>query len=134
MPNSEEEQNNNEEKKDVSEEFIEMVKAWVKIDDEIRKKQYEIKELKNERKEYEEFVLDYMESIDEKVISITGGKLRRNKSQTKTGLKPQHIQNVIYEMTKDSAQAIKMTKMIMDSRPTVERVNLKRTTDKKKKD
>ena len=37
--------------KEVTEEFVEVVKNWVKIDDEIRKKNQEVKELKDERKE-----------------------------------------------------------------------------------
>ena len=122
----------NEDPKQVTEEFIEMVKAWVKIDDEIRNYAVKVKELKKDRKEYEEFILEYMETIGEKVINITGGNLRKNKSKTKSGLKPEHIQNVIYEQTKDSAQAVQLTKAIMDKRPTTEHINLKRTITKKK--
>ena len=43
--------------KEVTEEFVEVVKNWVKIDDDIRKKNQEIKELKDERKEFETFII-----------------------------------------------------------------------------
>jgi len=122
-----------EEQKKVTEEFIEMVKSWVSLDDKIREYQSKIKDLKKEKKEYEEFVLDYMETIGEKVIEITGGKLRQNKSKTKLGLKKEYIQSSIYELTKDSAKSVQITKYIMENRPTVERVNLKRTNLRKKK-
>ena len=122
-----------EKQKQITEEFVEMVKSWVKIDDEIRSYQSKIKDLKKEKKEYEEFVLEYMESIGEKVINITGGKLRQNRSKTKAGLKKEYIQNAIYQLTNDSAKSIQMTKYILDNRPTVERVNLKRTSVRKNK-
>ena len=123
----------NTDQKQITEEFIEMVKAYVKLDDEIRKHQNKIKELKNERKDYEEFVLEYMNKIGEKSINITGGKLRQNKSKTKIGLKQDYIQNALYELTKDSTKSVQMTKYIMDKRPVIERVNLKRTKARKKK-
>ena len=37
------------EMKDITEEFVEVVKSWVKLDDEIKKKNDETKELKNEK-------------------------------------------------------------------------------------
>jgi len=113
--------------KEVTEEFIEVVKNWVLIDDNIRKKNQEIKELKDERKEYEVFILEYMDNINESVIDISDGKLRKNKSNTKGSLKQESIQNALLDITKDTGKAMEMTKYIMDSRPNTERVNLKRT-------
>lgn len=122
-----------EDKKQITEEFIEMVKSWVKIDDEIREHQHKIKELKNEKKDYEEFVLEYMNKIGENCISITGGKLRQTKTKTRSGLKQDMIQSAIYDLTKDSTKSMQMTKYIMEKRTITERVNLKRTINKKKK-
>ena len=42
----------------VTEEFIEVVKSWVKLDDEIREYSSKVKELKTERKDYETYILD----------------------------------------------------------------------------
>ena len=122
-----------ENQKQITEEFVEVVKSWVKIDDEIREYTSKIKDLKKERKEFEEFILEYMENINENVIEITGGKLRRNKSQTKTPLKEQNIQSTLYEITKDNQKSIEITKQIMENRQSVERVNLKRTRLRKSK-
>ena len=122
-----------EEQKNITEEFVEVVKSWVKLDDEIREYTNKIKDLKNDRKEYEEFILEYMDKINENVIEITGGKLRRNKSQTKTPLKEESIQTAIFEITKDNEKSAQMTKYIMENRPSVERVNLKRTKFRKEK-
>ena len=103
---------------EVTEEFVEVVKSWVTIDDEIRKKTAEIKELKDERKEFETFILEYMD------------KLRKNKSNTKGGLKQESIQSTLLDITQDTNKAMEMTKRIMDDRPMTERVNLKRTKNR----
>jgi len=135
MSDNEDDYENSQDK--VTEEFVEVVKNWVKLDDEIRDYNDKVKELKNERKEYEEYILEYMDKINENVINITGGKIRRNKSQTKTPLKEESIKTAIYEITKDNTKSEQMTKYIMENRPSVERVNLKRTRlrkSRKKKD
>ena len=130
---SDNEDSDYEKQKQITEEFVEVVKNWVKLDDEIRDYTSKIKDLKNERKEFEEFILEYMESINENVIEITGGKLRRNKSNTKTPLKEESIQTALFEITKDNEKSMQMTKHIMENRPSVERVNLKRTRFRKSK-
>jgi hypothetical protein len=129
MSNSDEEAQIPEE---VTEEFVEVVKSWVTIDDDIRKKMAEIKELKDERKEFEVFILEYMDKVNENVIDISDGKLRRNKSNTKGGLKQEMIQTALLDMTQNTSKAMEMTKYIMDNRPTTERVNLKRTKNRGK--
>ena len=111
----------------ITEEFIEVVKNWVKIDDDIREHTNAIKDLKDERKDYETYILEYMDKIKVPVIDITGGKLRVNKSQTKTPLKEESIQTALFQITKDNIKSTEMTKYIMENRPCVERINLKRT-------
>jgi hypothetical protein len=118
---------------DITEEFVEVVKSWVKLDDEIKKRNEEIKDFKTEKKEYEIFILEYMDKINESVINISDGKLRRNKSSTKPPLKQEFIQNALLDITKDSVKAMEITKYILDNRPTTERINLKRTRNRVKK-
>ena len=124
---------NVDDQKQITEEFVEVVKNWVRIDDEIREYTNKIKNLKNDKKEFEEFILDFMDKINENVISITGGKLRKNKSQTKTPLKEESIKNSLYNITKNNEKSVQMTKYIMENRPCVERINLKRTNLRKSK-
>ena len=54
-------------------------------------------------------------------------------SKTRSGLKQDMIQSAIYDLTKDSTKSMQMTKYIMEKRTVTERVNLKRTINKKKK-
>tara|TARA_E500000178_G_C16606589_1_gene567104 strand:+ start:170 stop:580 length:411 start_codon:yes stop_codon:yes gene_type:complete len=120
-------------KKDITEEFKEVVINYVKTDDDIRKKMAEIKELKDEKKEYETFILEYMDKINENVINISDGKLRMNKSKTKAPLKEENIQSAIFSITNNEEQSLQLTKHIFQNRPLTERVNLKRTKNRKEK-
>merc|ERR1712224_104181 len=124
--NDENHDNNN--NRDVAEEFKESVVEWVRIDDEIRSLNKKARELKATKKEYEQFILSYMENINENIIAISDGKLRRNVSQTKAALKHETIQNALVDFTSNTEEAFKLTQYILNKRPTVERVNLKRTS------
>ena len=119
--------------KDITEEFKEVVVNWVKIDDDIRSLNQKIKDLKDEKKEFEVFILEYMNTINENVINISDGKLRLNRSKTKAPLKEENIQSALLDITKDSNKALELTKYIFQSRPLTERVNLKRTKNRIKK-
>lgn len=121
--------------KEITKEFQEMVIKYVKLDDLIRKREEEIKELKHQRKPCEKFILDYLEKINENVIEITNGKLRKNKFQTKVPLNRDIIKHVILEKIKDPKIVEEMMEMMDNLRPTKIRVNLKRTSKHKiKKD
>ena len=90
-----------EKQQQITNQFKEMVISWVELDDQIRSINAKMKELKNE-KEYEGKILDYLGSINENVIEITDGKLRRNVSKTKAALKQETIQTALEECVKDA--------------------------------
>ena len=112
--------------------FKELVVEYIKLDDIIRKKNDEIKEIKKDRKTLEEYILESMEKLEESVIDISDGKLRLNSTKTKSTLKQNHIEEALKELTKDGIKAQEMTKFILEKRPFVERKNLKRTFNRKK--
>ena len=121
----------------ITKEFKELVVTWVDIDDNIREANAKLKEFKDEKKQYEQAILDYLEKIGENVIEISDGKLRRNVSKTKGALKHEIIQSALTDCVNDSEKAYQMTNYIMNKRPIVERINLKRTRNRgprKKKD
>jgi hypothetical protein len=115
------------------EQFKELVCEWVKLDDIVRVKNAELKEIKSDKKSIEEYILECMNKLDEGVIDISDGKLRLNKTKTKSGLKQTIIQEALTELIKDNTQAQTMTQYILDKRPVVERMNLKRTFNRKDK-
>ena len=117
----------------ITKEFKNNVKHWVEIDDTIRELRSKVKELTQEKKENEEFILNFLESVDEKSVGIQDGKLTRSVSQTKAPLKKDNIHKALVEITGDTNKAMSMTEHIIKSRQTVERVNLKRTKNRKQK-
>ena len=115
----------------ITNEFKKNVKKWVEIDDTIRQIRAKTKELSQEKKEYEEYILNFLDSVDEKSVGIADGKLTRSVSQCKTPLKKENIHKALVEITGDSNKALQMTDHIIKSRGTTERVNLKRTKNRK---
>ena len=114
----------------VTNEFKKKVLKWLDIDDEIRAMAAKKKELENEKKQYQEFILTFLENVGEKEIATRDGKLRRNVSKTKGPLNKAHIQKAIDEVIKDKTKSNVITEHIINSRPMVDRVNLKRTKNR----
>lgn len=124
-------ENNNETKK-VSEEFVTAVKKYLEIDDLLKDIKEKVKKLSTDKKSNEDFILNYLHTIDEKVIDVYDGKLRRNISKTQSSLKKDTIQKTLTDILNDNLQALTITEQIFKSRPTIERITLKRTRTKNK--
>jgi hypothetical protein len=118
------------EQKTVSKEFVNSIKKWVSIDDDSKKLKEKLKLLSNEKKEVETVILSELDKMDEKVIEITDGKLRKNVSKTQAPLKKDHISKTIHEFTKDEQKTKDIIEYMMKSRQVVERINLKRTKNR----
>lgn len=116
----------------VTKEFQENVIKFVKIDDLIRKKTNEVAELKSQKKPIETFILKYLDQVNESVVEITNGKLRKNKSETKAGLTIDIIKEAIEKKVKDPKIVDDILKSMEDMRPKATRVNLKRTSTREK--
>ena len=128
---SESNDENNSIQQKVTLEFKNNVKKWIYIDDDLRALRTKTKELTQEKKHYEENILNFLSQVEEKSVLVQGGKLTRNVSKTKAPLKKELIQNALLDFTKDNNKANLMTDHIIESRPVVERINLKRTKNRK---
>jgi len=127
------------EKNFASTEFKDKVIKYVKVDDMIRKKMEEIKELKTQKKPCEDYIIRYLEKQDAGFVTVAGGKLIKNESEAKAPLKTDIIKEAIKEGIKtkklvdsnDLAKCDKITEEILElmekKRPMQKRVNLKRT-------
>jgi hypothetical protein len=118
------------EKKKISKEFVESVKRYLEVDDKLKEIKEKTKNLNTEKKQKEEFILNYLQTIDEKVIDVADGKLRRNISKTQAPLKKEIIQKALIDIVGDANKATAITEQIIKSRPTIERVTLKRTKNR----
>lgn len=120
--------------KKVTDEFKNKVLKWLSIDDKIREYRQQIKILIKEKKDNEEYILSFLENVGEKELAVTDGKLRRNVSKTKASLNKVSIQKALDDIVKDKTKASQMVEYIINNRPIVERINLKRTKNKVLKD
>jgi len=115
----------------ITKEFHENVIKYVKLDDLIRKKESEIRELKNSKKPCEKFILDHLDKLGENIIEITNGKLRKNKAETKVPLTVDIIKDTLIDKLTNPELVDEIMKTMDKSRPKTVRVNLKRTSGKK---
>ena len=118
----------------VTKTFRNNVLQWIEIDDKIKNIRSKIKELSTEKKQIEEYILNYLSQVDEESIAIKDGKLSKNVSKTKAPLKKDTIYQSLVQLIGDTTKATTMTEHIINSRADVQRVNLRRTTIKAKKD
>jgi len=106
----------------------------LEIDDLLKDIKEKTKKLTTDKKNHEEFILDYLKSIDEKVIDVQDGKLRKNITKSQTPLKKELIQKTLVNIMGDNIKATEITDQILKSRPVIERVTLKRTKTRIKKE
>lgn len=127
----------------ITTEFKEKVKRFLYIDDKIRSKHEQIKELKNLKKPCEEFIIKYLEQEEENIVNAPGGKLVKNESSTKAPIKMDIIKESIIEKSKNEKifdteekynRFLEAILELMDKkRPIKKRVNLKRIIPREKK-
>lgn len=115
----------------ITDEFKNSVVNWVSIDDKIKELNLKIKELKEEKKEDEVVIIEYLEKYNQDMIDITGGKLKKNVTKTQTPLKKDLISSALNELINDSHKAEEMTQFIFSKRQTKEKINLRRMKNKK---
>ena len=114
----------------ITEDFKSSVVNWVSIDDKIKELNNKIKELKEEKKEDEAVIINYLEKYKQDMIDITGGKLKKNITKTQTPLKKDLITSALNELINDSNKAVEMTDYIFSKRQTKEKINLRRMKNK----
>lgn len=116
--------------KKVSEESINAVRKWVKVDDQIRIMSKQLKQLKNEKKQLSPHIFRFFEELGDDKISISGGKLRKSVSKTKIPLNTITLQHTLKDALKDGDQAQKLVQYIMSNRSTKETIRIKRTSNR----
>jgi hypothetical protein len=117
-------------KKQISAEFVQAVKKYLEVDDKLREIKDRTKKLNTEKKEKQEYIINYLTSIEESIIDVVDGKLKKTITKSQAPLKKELIHKALTDITGDSIKAQSMTETIINSRPTVERINLKRTKNK----
>jgi len=127
---SSEESNSSSSESDIPSQLAISVEKWVELDNNIKKLNKKAKDLKKEKEQYEDAILEIMTKHDKTSIIISGGKLIRNVSKCKESLKQEFIQKALLEVMKDQKKAADITQYILNKRPIKEREYLKRTKSK----
>ena len=123
----------------ITDEFKQSVIKYIKIDDIIRQRQEDIKELNEQKKPYEEFILRYLDKVEQNMVEFQGSKLRKNQSETKMPIKMDIIKEAIFEGIKNEPQSDEgkckqlveqIVELMETKREKKVRVNVKRTFNK----
>jgi hypothetical protein len=119
---SENEQNEN----NPQTQYKEMVKSWLETDEKINKLMTTLKELKDEKKQYENYIIDYMDENHNVEVSIPEGKIKKAMLKSKGGFNEKVIITGLAEITKDETKAKDITKVISQKRENKEKIYLKK--------
>ena len=112
--------------------FKNNVLKWINIDDNIREHRKAVKELNQQKKEFEESIIKYLTQVDEDSIQIKDGFLKKSVTKSKEPLKKENIHTALVEITGDANKAIMLTEHILKSRKETEKISLRRSVNKKK--
>ena len=117
-------------KKQVSPEFVNAVRKYLEVDNKLREYKEKSKNLNVEKKEQEEFILKYLTAVKEEVVDVADGKLKRSITKTQAPLKKEYIQKTLTEIFNDMNKATIITDKLINGRPIIEKVSLRRTRTK----
>ena len=118
--------------KDEEAHFKSAVKAYVECDNEISDLNSQRKELTDEKKQLEEFMIEYMTKNKHEEIMISDGTLQLAITKSKGALKKEYVQDRISKYT-DTAKAVTITEDIFMNRPITEKAKIQRKGKKKKR-
>lgn len=112
-----------------------LIIEWLALDDQIKVYKEFIKDKTDEKKQYEEQILNLMKVLNQEIILTDKGNITRNIKESKSPLTPELIKNTLTELIKCSSTADTYTNTILDKRTKKEIITLKRKemTEKKKK-
>ena len=111
----------------------ESVKEYLNIDNEINTLQAAIKERKNKKEELSKFILEAMKDNEIQQMNINNEKLVYSVSQYKAPLNKNYLNNVLTNYFNNNDKALDVMNHILTNRGKVEKVKLKRLSEKKKK-
>lgn len=116
--------------------FVESVKEYVELDDQLKAAQKDMQLLKARKQDLSLAIMGFMNSQEWEVCNIsTGGKLVMKKSKTKTGIKKETSNSKLTEHFKENKEVLQhlpmIMKLIFDDRDVNEKDVLRRTAPKK---
>lgn len=117
---------------DEIEELKELIKNWLDLDDKIKCISDEVKDIKMEKKQYETYILEFMDKSKKEVIKTKESTLRKDVKQSKGSPKEETILTTLTQILSDPDQAYKITQQIISNVPSKEIISLKKERSDKK--
>jgi len=116
------------------EELKELICNWLDLDEKSKELSDQIKDLKLEKKQYETYILGFMDKANKKVIKSNDNTctLRKDIKETKGSLKEEHILKTLSKILSNSEQAYKITQQIIEELPSKEVISLKKDKNNQK--
>jgi hypothetical protein len=116
---------------ETKEELINIIKEWIKLDNEIGTLQKEMKERKDKKKTLTENLVTTMKKNELDCFDINGGALLYKKSKVKKPINGKTLMSALQEYYKSNpTTAEEVTKFIMDNREEQIKETIKRKIDK----
>ena len=123
---SENQETNQNEETNSNTEIKEMIKSWLEADEKIDALNKQLKELKDEKKQFENFIIDYMDENHNIEVSSGGSRIKKAVQKTRAGFNEKVIIAGLTEITKgDETKAKDITKIISQKREMKEKTYLK---------
>lgn len=112
-------------------ELILNIKEWIKMDNEITKLRFEVKEKTNKKKELTESLVNVMKSNAIDCFDINGGALVYKQKKTRRTISGKFLLSQLEEYYKEQPELAKeITKKVLDNRIEVVKDEIKRKIDK----
>lgn len=117
------------------EELRELLKNWLELDEANKELSDRIKDIKMEKKQYESYILGFMDKTKKEIIKASDSNLVLRKEVKETRAKPneENILKVLTRVLGDATQAYKFTQEIIEDAPIKETISLKKDSAKPKK-
>ncbi len=118
---------------DEIDELRELLKNWLELDESAKKLSDEMKDIKMEKKQYENYILGFMDKTKKEIIKASDSNvvLRKEVKETRSKPSEENILKVLTRVLGDAGQAYKFTQEIIEDAPLKETVSLKKDNGKK---
>ena len=110
------------------EELVNIIKEWIEIDDMLKQKQKEIKELKGKKKIFTETLLEIMKKNEIDCFDINSGKIVYCKTKSKASINKKNLLESLekYFEDREDIDITKVRDYLFENRETKLRENIKR--------
>ena len=99
-------------------EFQESIKAWVEIDNELKVLNSKARELREERKDIQEEIMEYVETnkLSNATVNISDGQLKFANIRQQSALTYTHVKKCLMDCIQDEENVKKIMKYIKQKR------------------